>query len=106
MSNNNITQDTFTLEDLDAAGKRLHINTILVFFINGFCSYLIIFYSTKAMKEYKNFLLLTIISSTIMDTHFSFIWGPIPTPPFPGVCSAGFIGSRLGHFWGEVFQHG
>ena len=97
--------DFFVLNDLDLASNRFLINTILILIVNGLGGFLILRNSAKSLENSKPFLLLTIISSTLMDLHIAFVWGPIPTFPFPGVCSTGFIGRRLDIFWGEFVQH-
>ena len=94
----------YSLEDLEAYGRRLNGNTALAVIINGFAAWIVLKYSTPIMGKYKYYILLTIGTTFVMDFHVTAIYGLYPLFPFPGSCGAGLF-RNFGFFWGEFIHY-
>ena len=94
----------YTIEGFIAYGDRLHINSIIDIIINGVATFVVWNYSTKAMKTYKYYILLTIFCTFLMDFHVTFIYGPFLMLPSTIICGAGIFSRNMNSFWGSIFQ--
>lgn len=96
---NSTAKNFYTFQDIEDYGHRLHFNTALNAIINAFTAFIILKYSTKAMRFYKYYVLMTVIGAFILDFHTTTIFGIFTLFPTPIICAAG-LARTWGWFWG------
>ena len=92
------------LEMVDGYYIRLQINTITNLIVNSTCIYLILNYSSKAMGNYKYYILFNVVSTMIMDLHISGFYGVLVLFPYPITCTTGPL-RYGGHYQYNVLNY-
>ncbi|KAE9548644.1 hypothetical protein FO519_008146 [Halicephalobus sp. NKZ332] len=90
---------------IDGYYFRLQFNTVTNLTVNIICIYLILNHSTKAMGNYKYYILFNVASTMVMDFHISGFFGLLVLLPFPITCSTGPL-RYTGHYQYNVLNYG
>ena len=81
---------------------RLQINTVTNLSVNFMCIYLVLRYSTKAMGNYKYYILFNVISTMIMDFHITCVYGIMLLFPSPIQCASSPLRYIRGYYFAGI----
>uniref|UniRef100_A0A914Q7V1 Uncharacterized protein n=1 Tax=Panagrolaimus davidi TaxID=227884 RepID=A0A914Q7V1_9BILA len=94
----------YTSEDLDRVGALHWFTALILIFTTSFTIFIVLKYSSKAMGNYKYYILMTVFAPALLDFHVTAIFGVYPILPIAALCGTGLVSRHLDLIWGEAIS--